>query len=211
MTQSLISKGMVIQLTTHLGETGLINKQITKFRNQAEAADKTWDKAKKWLRKALKELRNEARLEGADTAFKANAAVKPATAKAAYNEARDEIAGQMRDSFSALAASAVTKSDTLDANAATIASLSNTIAELTTTNKKLVAALAAAKQGGRNVNPPPGFAADANMTGHSLNALGNSCPTKNFRPNSRWQLVTKQFCKTCNTLLTMCQRIALNY
>ena len=194
-------KGMVIQLTTHMGETGVINKQVTKFRNQMEATEKTWDKAKKWFRRALKELRDEARLEGADTAFKANAAVKPSTAEAAYNEARDEIAGQMRDSFSVLAASAVTKSDTLDAHAATIASLSNTIAELTSINKKLVAALAAAKQGGRNINPPPGFAADANMTGHSLNALGDSCPTKKWRPDGRWNFVASQFCKTCNNMV----------
>ena len=197
----ITNKGMVIQLTTHLSKTGLINKQATKFRNQTEAADKTWDKAKKWFYKALKELRDEARLEGADTAFKANAVVKPATAEAVYNMARNEIAGQMRDSFSTLAASAVAKSDTLDANAATIASLSNTIAELTATNKKLVAALAAAKQGGRNVNPPPGFVADAHMTGHSLNGLGDPCPTQKFRPNGRWQFATKQFCKTCNLMV----------
>ena len=126
----ITDKGMVIRLTTHMGETGLINKQVAKFCNQTEAVDKTCDKAKKWFRKALKELRNEARLQGADTAFKANAAVKPPTAKAAYNEARDKIAGQMRDSFSTLEASAVAKSDTFDANAATIASLSNMIAEL---------------------------------------------------------------------------------
>ena len=85
----------------------------------------------------------------------------------------------MRDSFSALAASAVAKSSTLDANAATIASLTQTIVELTATNKRLVEALAAAKRGGGTPGPPPGFAADANMTGHSLNSLGNSCPTKN--------------------------------
>ena len=107
----------------------------------------------------------------------------------------------MRDSFSALAASAVAKSDTLDANAATIASLSNTIAELTATNKKLVAALAAAKQGGRAPNPPPGFTADANLTGHSLNSLGDSCPTKKWRPDGRWQFVTNQYCKTCNNMV----------
>ena len=71
----IAEKGMVIQLTTHLGETGLINKQVTKFRNQTNAAEKTWDNTKKWFRKALKELRDEARLEGAGTAFKANAAV----------------------------------------------------------------------------------------------------------------------------------------
>ena len=80
----ITDKGMVIQLTTHMGETGLINKQVTKFRNQTLPTDKTWDKAKKWFRKALKELRDEARLEGADTAFKANATIKPSTAKMAY-------------------------------------------------------------------------------------------------------------------------------
>ena len=192
---------MVIQLTTHMGETGLINKQVTKFRNQTLAANKTLDKAKKWFRKALKELRDEARLEGSDTAFKANVVVKPSTAEAAYSEARDEIPGKMRDSFSALTASAVAKSDTLDNNAATTASLSKTIAELTASNKQLVAALAAAKQGGRNVNPPPGFAADANMTGHSLNALGDSYPPKKWRPDGRWNFVTSQYCKTCNNMV----------
>ena len=193
-------KGMVIQLTTHLGETGLINKQVTKFKKQ-DAADKTWDKGKKWFRKALKELRDEARLEGADSAFKANAAVKHTTTEAACNKAREEIAGQMRDSFSALAASAVAKSDMLDANASTIASLTKTIAELAATNKKLVTALAAAKQGGRATNTPPGFAANANLTGHSINALGDSCPTKKYRQDSRWNFVSRQFCKTCNNMV----------
>ena len=89
----------------------------------------------------------------------------------------------------------------LDAHAATIASLTNKIAELTATNKKLVAALAAAKQSGRNTNPPPGFAADANLTGHSLNSLGESCRTKKWRPDSRWQFLNQQFCKTCNNMV----------
>ena len=195
----ITDKGMVIQLTTHLGETGLINKQVTKFKKQT-AAEKTWDKAKKWFRRSLRERRDEAKLEGAGNAFQANAAVKRKFTETA-DEVRDEIAGQMRDSFSALAASAVAKSDMLDANATAIASLTKTIAELTATNKQLVNALAATKQGGRNTNPPPGFAADANMTGHSLNALGVSCPTKKFNSNSRSNFVTKQFCKTCNNMV----------
>ena len=117
---------MVIQLTPHLGETGLINKQVTKFQNQPNAADKTWDKGKQWFCKALKELRNETKLEGADTAFKANVAVKLATNEAVYNKAHDKIVSQMRDVFSALAAPTVAKSDTLDANTATTAMLTNT-------------------------------------------------------------------------------------
>ena len=149
----------------------------------------------------LKELRDKAKLEGADTAFKANIAIKPTPTQAAHDEARDKIAGQMRDSFSALAASAVAKSDTLDAHASTIASLTRTIADFTTTNKRLVSALAAAKQGGGVTTTPPGFAANANMTGHSLNGLGESCPTKKWRPDGRWQFINKQFCKTCNNMV----------
>ena len=47
----ITEKGMVIQLTTHLGKTVLINKQVTKFRNQTNTADKTWDNAKNGLAK----------------------------------------------------------------------------------------------------------------------------------------------------------------
>ena len=39
------------------------------------------------------------------------------------------------------------------------------------------------------------------MTGHSLNALGDSCPTKKWRPDGRWQFVKQQFCKTCNNMV----------
>ena len=94
------------------------------------------------------------------------------------------------------------KLSTLEANAATIAALTQTIAELTATNKRLVEALAAAKRGGGSTPaPPPGFAANANMTGHSLNSLGTSCPTKKWKPDGRWQFVTKQFCKTCHNMV----------
>ena len=154
------------------------------------------------MRTALKEVRDEAKMEGADKGYLANAATaKTTTAAAARDEARDEIAGQMRDSFSAVAASAVAKSDTLDANAATIASLTKTIVELTATNKKLVTALAAANRGRGTPAPPPGFSPDANLTGHNLNSLGDSCPTKKWKPGGRWQFITKQFCKTCNNMV----------
>ena len=36
----ITEKGMVIQLTTHLSETGLINKQVTKFKKQTEPEEK---------------------------------------------------------------------------------------------------------------------------------------------------------------------------
>ena len=70
------------------------------------------------------------------------------------------------------------------------------------TNKQLVKALAAAKATpSRTVKPPPGFAANANMTGHTTNALGDACPTKKWKPDGRWMFVTKQYCKTCNNMV----------
>ena len=107
----------------------------------------------------------------------------------------------MRDSFSALAASAVAKSNTLDANATTIASLTKSIAQLTAANEKLVAALELAQRQGKATPPPPGFQNDANMTGHALNSLGQSCPTKKWKPDGRWMFVTRQYCKTCNNMV----------
>ena len=99
----------------------------------------------------------------------------------------------MRDSFSSLAQAAVAKAETIDAHAATIASLSNTIAELTATNKQLVKALAAAKAApATNVRPPPGYTS-ANLTGHAQNSLGESCPTKKWRLEGRRQFMNKQY------------------
>ena len=127
----ITDNGMVLQLTTHMGESGIVNKSFTKFRNQTLPANKTWAKGKVWFRKALRELKNEAKLAGQDVSYQAN----NATFKNAHNDARDEIAGQMRDSFSSLAQAAVAKAATIDAHAATIASLTKIIADLTATNK----------------------------------------------------------------------------
>ena len=201
----ITDKGMVIQLTTHMGETGLINKIVTKFRKQSDPALKTWAKGKAWMRKALKELKDETKLAGQDGDYQANnvrcaPATKPAPADA-HIEARDEIAGQMRDSFSSLAQAAVAKAETIDAHAATISSLTNTIAELTATNKQLVKALAAAKAApAPGVRAPPGFTSP-NLTGHAQNSLGETCPTKKWTPDGRWQFVNKQYCSTCKNMV----------
>ena len=58
------------------------------------------------------------------------------------DEDRNEVAAGTRELFGQLAQAAVAKSDTINANAATIAALSKTIAELTSTNAILVTALA---------------------------------------------------------------------
>ena len=201
----ITDKGMVVQLTTHMGETGLVNKSVTKFKKQPDQADKTWAKGKVWFRKALKELREEAKLAGQDVSFQANnVRFAPDTKKdndEATLDARDEIAGQMRDSFSSLAQAAVAKADTIDAHAATIASLTKTVAELTQTNKQLVKALAAAKAAPPMVKPPPGFGNTPHSTGHAVNDMGNSCPTIKWRADSRWQFVNPQYCKACNHMV----------
>ena len=201
----ITDKGMVVQLTTHMGETGLINKSVTKFRKQTDPANKTWAKGKIWMRKALKELKDEAKLAGQDVDFQANnvrfAPQTKASRDDARADARDEIAGQMKDSFSSLAQAAVAKAETIDAHAATIASLTNTIAELIATNKQLVKALAAAKATASSaIKPPPGFST-ADLTGHAQNDFGETCPTRKWSPEGRWQFVNQQYCKGCKNMV----------
>ena len=60
------------------------------------------------MQRALRELKDETKLEGGNTSYQANTAIKrdPNTAR---DEARDEIAGQMRELFGALAQAAVAK------------------------------------------------------------------------------------------------------
>lgn len=77
----ITNKGMVIQLTTHLAEIGLINKQVTKFKKQADPTKKTWAKAKKWMRSAIKDLHNKAKLEGSGKNFQANVTTGKHTAQ----------------------------------------------------------------------------------------------------------------------------------
>ena len=103
----------------------------------------------------------------------------------AAQEARDEVAKGMEHSFGQLAQAAVAKSETLDANAATIADLTKALAEmtaackvLTTTNSTLVTALA--KCGGKTArNPPPGYGGTGTAaTGHAANTAGVVFPTR---------------------------------
>ena len=128
-----------------------------------------------------------------------NAAGRPTESR---EEACDEIARQMRESFGALAQAAVAKSETLDVNATIIASLTKAIAVLTETNWSLVAALAA-----RTTAPPAtratpgGPAADPDLTGHHTNSDGKSCATKKWFAGGRWQFVSQQQCKNCTGIV----------
>ena len=130
------------------------------------------------MRHALRDLKAETDLEGGDAVtFQAGGVFRNAAGPTeSREEARDEIAGQMRESFGALAQAAVAKSETLDSNAITIASLTKAVAVLTETNRSLVAALAA----GTTVPPaaranPGGAAADLDLAGHHTNSDGKSC------------------------------------
>jgi len=197
--------GLVIQLTTHMSASGLINSSVTKFKNLPLSADKTWEKAKAWMRRALKEKQTESKLEGADASYQANATLRKSDAR---EEARDEIAGQMRESFGALAQAAVAKSATLDSNAATIAALTASNAKLTATNAILVAALAnrttatpSAWTPSARTPPAPALPTAPDMTGMHTNSNGDSCPSKKWSAEGRWNFVEKQFCKNCNNMV----------
>ena len=54
---------MVLQLTTHMGATGMINRSVTKFKRQAKP-DKTRKKNKIWFRCNLKAIVDKATSAG---------------------------------------------------------------------------------------------------------------------------------------------------
>ena len=51
---------MVLQLTTHMCATGMINRSVTKFKRQAKP-DKTWKKGKIWFHRNFKAIAGEAK------------------------------------------------------------------------------------------------------------------------------------------------------
>ena len=118
----------------------------------------------------------------------------------------------MSGPFNALANAAVAKTETLDANAAAIASLTKTVAELTDTNKRLVAQLAEALNNtvrGPN-RPPSGITAPSSaalasststlttlpQTTHIVNTAGVACHVT-LQSTRRYHFVMGQHCKTC--------------
>ena len=123
----------------------MINRYVAKFKRQAKP-DKTWKKGKIWFRRNLKAIADVAKAAGVEPGYQANMSVRaPSTRDAVRDEAREEIADGMRESFGMLAQAVVATSDTIDAHATTIAAQAKSIAELTATNAILVTALTAAK------------------------------------------------------------------
>ena len=110
----------------------------------------------------------------------------------------------MSGSFDALASAAVAKSETLDNNATTIASLTKSLAQVIETNKQLSAQLKSAlalcspasKPG--KVAPPPGFPSEPLQTLHILNTAGVACPARLSKKNDKWYFVEKQHCSICD-------------
>ena len=205
---------MVKQLAKHLGKIPGLGRKVIKFERK-DANERTWARAKKYFRDAIDDLDDENKAYGIEPGLQANAAVLAKTSGVlasqqqaeAEQKARDEIADKMSGSFEALASAAVAKAETIDNNAAAIASLTQTVAELTATNKRLVAQLAEAlNKTARGPNrPPPGIPAPATTpaaatslpkTTHILNTAGVACPAK-LQPSGRYHFVTGQHCSTC--------------
>ena len=193
---------MVKQLAKHLGKVPGIGRRVIKFERR-DAHERTWAIAKTYFREVIDDLDAENQAYGMEPGLQANATVAASHQKAeAEQKARDDIADQMSGSFQALAGAAVAKAETLDHNAAAIASLTKSVAELSATNKRLVAQLAEALTNtvrGKN-RPPPGFPAPSTapsaQTTHILNTAGVACPAK-LQPSGRYHFVTGQHCKTC--------------
>ena len=198
---------MVAMLVEHMGNTGTLTKSTVKFNKQLDE-NKTWAKSKEWFCDALDDIMEMQKYSGVDQELLANAAVIKDDVK---QEARDEIANGMSDSFDMLAQAAVAKSETIDAHASTISALTKALTEatakittLTVTNAALVAELAKTTGGrttGGRTRTPPGLS-NNNDTGHTLNTSGVACPTHRFtrpggNPGRNLTFVTVQDCARC--------------
>ena len=121
---------MVKQLAKHLGKIFGLGRKVVKFKKR-DVNERTWAKAKKYFRDVIKDLDDENKAYGMEPGLQANTAVVASHQKVeAEQKGRDEIADQMSDSFESLASAAVAKAETLDHNAAAIASLTKSVAEL---------------------------------------------------------------------------------
>ena len=192
---------MVLQLTQHLGKNASLSKLTVRFKKKA-SAERTWAKGKKYFRDCIEELEDITKEAGMEPSLQANSAV--VKEEEIEDKVRQEIADKMSGSFDALASAAVAKSETLDNNATTIASLTKSLAQVIETNKQLSAQLKSAlalcspasKPG--KVAPPPGFPSEPLQTLHILNTAGVACPARLSKKNDKWYFVEKQHCNICD-------------
>jgi len=191
---------MVLQLTQHLGKNASLSKLTVRFKKKA-AAERTWTKGKKYFRDCIEELEDITKESGMEPSLQANAAV--VKEEEIEDKVRQEIADKMSGSFDALASAAVAKSETLDNNATTIASLTKSLAQVIETNKQLTAqlksalALCSPTNKPAPVKPPPGFPSEPLETLHIVNTAGVACPARLSKNSGKWNFVEGQHCNIC--------------
>jgi hypothetical protein len=66
---------MVLQLTTHIAATGMVNRSVTKFKRQAKP-DKTWKKDKIRFRRDLKAIADKSKEADIEAGYQANMTIK---------------------------------------------------------------------------------------------------------------------------------------
>ena len=130
---------MVMQTALHMGKIIGLGKKTVKFKKRT-AGQRTWNQGKLYFREAIEDIEDENIALGAEPELQANAAMMGTAG--AKQKACNNIASKVSSSFGALVSAAVTKADTIDSHALTITTLTKAIAELTETNKQLVAQLA---------------------------------------------------------------------
>ena len=202
LKDQLTKVDMVIQLVEHMGTTGTHTKASVIF-NKLPEVEQTWKKAKFWFREAVLIVDEMEKYSGINGDLLANAVV---IKENVAQEARNEVASRMQESFSQLAQAAVAKLETIDAHVASISSLAKAIAEMTATCKTLTATnstlvTALAKCGGKNANnPPPGFSKTGTTTSHALNYDSVACPTHKRNGVKLMTFVNGQHCASCRRL-----------
>ena len=202
---------MVLQMTQHLGKNASLSKLTVRFKKKVPA-ERTWAKGKEYFRDCIEELEDITKEAGMEPSLQANAAV--AKEEEVEDKIKMDIAEKMSGPLNALASAAVAKSETIDNNASSIASLTKSLAQVIETNKQLAAQLKAAlalcstnqptNQPSANqppnqpsaVTPPPGFPPEPPETLHIVNTAGAACPAK-LSKKGQWNFVEKQHCSIC--------------
>ena len=122
-----------MQVQTHLGATGLINKKYLAWKKKA-AAERKWAPAKKYFRATISNVEDLNKLTTDEAGLTANAVVAN---KNTEQQVREEIAEKLGESFDTLEMAATVKNNTIEIPVKTISELTSNNSELTATVKKL--------------------------------------------------------------------------
>ena len=185
---------MVQKLTTHMGKTNQVNKANFRFKH-LPSGDRTWEKGKVYYRAAFRMLKDMEKAAGEEGLY-ANGAVRQGILANAEQQARDEMATKLGESFDTLACAATIKSDVMESHTKIISTLTATNAELVATNKVLVAQLASLKGRGTTVSPPTNPAGHATVTS-ALTTSGLSVSVTYNPETQKHYFNSKQSCGYC--------------